>query len=150
MRAWRGGWDKRQWVGAMNRKESFRLSPALRRMIAKAQGPAGSKSGAMRALLLLGADRAGFNLHGLTREIVLAADEPLEPAITTALRSISIPGRAERPASDDLSDRVSDRSSDRLSDRVSDTLSDDDEEETEPADDDPDGSDLLSFGGIEV
>jgi hypothetical protein len=66
----------------------MRLSQSMQQLIQQAQGEQGSQSGAVRALVLIGAAHAGLDLRGMAREIVTTADETLEPAVLAALRAI--------------------------------------------------------------
>jgi hypothetical protein len=70
-------------MGVLN----FRGSPGFVSIINRAQGgDAGNASAAIRALMLLGADRLGYDLSTLQHEIIMLMMEPIDPAVIEELR----------------------------------------------------------------
>ena len=61
---------------------NFRGSKGLTAIIAQAQGTDdGNQSAAIRALILLGADRLGYDLSAVQHEIVMLMMEQVDPAV---------------------------------------------------------------------
>ena len=84
---------------------TFRGSGELSGLIAQAQGgDTGNQSAAIRALILLGADRLELDLSGLQHEIVMLMMEQMEPKVIEELRALlggippTLPQRPHRPA----------------------------------------------------
>lgn len=61
-----------------------RLSPALRALI----GQAGEEAAAVRSLLILGAHAAGYDVSGLSREILALSFAHLDPLAAAAIRKM--------------------------------------------------------------
>ena len=86
---------------------NFRGSKGLAAIIAQAQGTDdGNQSAAIRALILLGADRLGYDLSAVHHEIVMLMMEPIDQAAIEELRVLiggvphTLPKRpAREPAS---------------------------------------------------
>lgn len=70
-------------MGVLN----FRGSPGFVSIISQAQGgDAGNASAAIRALMLLGADRLGYDLSTIQHEIIMLMMEPIDQAVIEELR----------------------------------------------------------------
>lgn len=66
----------------------FRGSKGLAAIIAEAQGEGGNQSAAIRALILLGANRLGYDLSAVQHEIVMLMMEPINQAVIEELRAL--------------------------------------------------------------
>jgi hypothetical protein len=83
-----------------NPRIRLRLSSGVRAIVQQAQGD-GAEATAIRALLLLGAARAGLDINSALREVTLTQYEPLHPAVVAALQRIpreAAAGAAATPA----------------------------------------------------
>jgi hypothetical protein len=87
---------------------NFRASGGLAAIIARAQdAEGGNQSAAIRALLLLGADRLGYDLSAVQHEIVMLMMEPIDQAVIEELRVLigGVPHTLpKRPARERASD----------------------------------------------